>query len=98
MLTIEKIIEYSTSHPCGAEGSRRTVLTDGKVIMSIVGGCKGLYGDFKKDFEVALIDPDTGNFVTNYFVDAKDDVMPYVPADELVNLVNTIFPKGFQVQ
>ena len=48
MLTIEKIIEYSTSHPCGAEGSRRTVLTDGKVIMSIVGGCKGLYGDFKK--------------------------------------------------
>lgn len=99
MTTIENIIEYSKPHPNGLEGGRQTVLTDGKIIMSIVGGARGLYGDFKENFEVAIIDSETRNFITPYYVTSADnDVIGYMGGDELVKLVDTIFVKGFQVQ
>lgn len=96
-MTIDNIIEYSKPHPNGMPDGRQTILSDGNVIMSIVGGARGLYGDFKENFEVALIDQETRNFVTKYYVDASDDVLAYVEGEEILKLVETVFKKGFQV-
>jgi hypothetical protein len=54
MITIKDIISYSKPHPNMMEGARQTVLKDNDVVLSIVGGARGLYGDFEKDFEVAV--------------------------------------------
>jgi hypothetical protein len=99
MITIEDIISYSKPHPNQMEGARQTVLFDDLKIVSIVGGAKNLYGDFKEDFEMAIIDKSTGHFITKYFVDyATDDVLGYQNKEQVENLVNSIFKRGFQVK
>ena len=99
MITIEDIISYSKPHPNQMEGARQTVLFDEIKILSIVGGSKGLYGDFKEDFELAIMDKSSGDFITKYFVDnATDDVLAYQNKEQVENLANSIFKRGFQVR
>jgi len=96
MITIKDIISYSKEHPI--KSGRQTLLSNDQIIMSIVGGASGLYGDFVKDFEVAVLDKMSGEFVTKvFYTDANDDVIGYMGGEELERFVNQIFHKDFQV-
>ena len=84
-LTIEHIQKHSTEHPMKL-GARRYREVIGDYILSIVGGGVGLYGDFVNNFEVALIDQDTGDFVTGAYAKRDDDVLGYATIDEINEL------------
>ena len=97
MITIQQIQDWSKPHP--VSGGKRTNIYNDAVELSIVGGASGLYGDFKDDFEIAIIDRNSKEFGTKYFLpDANDDVVGYLPSDELESLANKIFHSGFQVR
>lgn len=96
MITVQNIIEWSKPH--AMNDGRQTRLTDGKVEVSIVGGVQGLYGDFKEEFELAVFDPTTRNFITTFFFEGGNDVMAYMKGDDLVNFLNKIYKDdNFQV-
>ena len=96
MSTIENIIEWSKPHPL--DGGKMTRIHNDEIEFSIVGGRSGLYGDFKDDFEVAVIDKKNGEFVTRFFKpELSDDVIGYMKKEDLEEFVNQIFKKGFQV-
>jgi hypothetical protein len=99
MITIEDIKSWSKPHPIG-DGGRITNIFNSKYELSIVGGRKGLYGDFDNTFEVAILDTKNGNFVTRYFFpELDDDVIGFLNAEKLEELVNSIFRNnGFQVR
>ena len=82
MITVKDIIDLSKPHPV-VEGGRVLVIGNDNVEFSIVGGARGLYGDFINDFEVAIFD----NF--NNFVPFKDgnEVKGLVTPDELVDIL-----------
>ena len=85
-LTVEHIIKNSKPHPTAhIRGGNARMYREfvGDYILSIVGGGEGLYGDFKEDFEVALLDHDTGDFVTGSYSTRGDDVMGYATIDEI---------------
>ena len=85
-ITIEEIKRTAKPHNLGG---KRTIVEGKRFILSIVGGCQGLYGDFIDDFEVAIIDKKTNEFVTKLFEpEATDDVMGYVNADKVVEIAN----------
>lgn len=97
MITVEKIIEWSKPHP--VDGGKVTRVYNDDLELSIVGGRSGLYGDFKEDFEVALIDRKSGNFITRFFKpEVSDDVIGYMKGSDMVEFANQIFKKGFQVR
>lgn len=94
MISIFEIMEKSKPHRSGM-GGRQTVISNNEVEVSIVGGSRGLYGDFVEDFELAIMDSKTKDFVTKfYFPDSNDDVLSYIQGDEVENLVNNIFRNG----
>lgn len=97
MITVQDIIHWSKPHH--VPDARCTILGNGHVIVSIVGGAKGLYGDFNETFEVAILDKETKDFLTNIYHESKsgDDVAPYLNRDELERLVNKVLPNNFQV-
>lgn len=97
MITVNDIIKWSKPHHV-PEG-KKTVLTNEHVIFSIVGGTRGLYGDFDETFEVAILDKETKDFITNLFHQgvSGDDILPYLTREELEKLVNKVFPTDFQV-
>ena len=66
----------------------------GDYTLSIIGGVTGLYGDFEKDYEVALIDNTDGRFVTGFYGPRgeNDGVMPYATIDE-INLLYLNIPR-----
>lgn len=98
MITIQDIVLHSKPHPNMMEGARQTILKDDNVVLSIVGGSQGLYGDFEKDFEVAILDNNSREFVTKYYVsDASDDVLAYQDSEQVEYIANLLFKKGFQV-
>jgi hypothetical protein len=98
MITIQDIISNSKPHPNMMEGARQTILKDDNVVLSIVGGARGLYGDFEKDFEIAILDTTSREFVTKYYVaDASDDVLAYQDSEQVEYVANLLFKKGFQV-
>lgn len=98
MITIQDIISNSKPHPNMMEGARQTILKDDNVVLSIVGGARGLYGDFEKDFEIAILDNNSREFVTKYYVaDASDDVLAYQDSEQVEYIANLLFKKGFQV-
>ena len=97
MITVENIIEWSKPHPFG--GGKMTRIYNDEIEFSIVGGRQGLYGDFENDFEVAILDKNNGNFKTKFFrPEQHDDVIPYMNKDEMIELVNQLLYKGFQVR
>jgi hypothetical protein len=96
MITVQDIIKNSKEHP--VKRGRITRLANEQVTISIVGGASGLYGDFEKDFEVAVIDNHNGEFVTKMFhPDGNDDVIGYMEGVALEELVNKILHKNFQI-
>jgi hypothetical protein len=96
MITIKDIIGYSKEHPI--KRGRQTQLSNDQIIISIVGGASGLYGDFEKDFEVAIIDKLSGEFMTKFFYpEGNDDVIGYMTSEQVEGLVNQILHKDFQV-
>jgi hypothetical protein len=97
MITIENIKDWSRPHSRSTEG-RRTVIGNDLFDFSIVGGASGLYGDFEKDFEVAVINRKTKEFMTNFFFSVSDDVIPYMEGHELVKSLNEILGENFQVR
>lgn len=94
MITVEKIIEWSKPHV--STGGKRTILGNDIVDFSIVGGCNGLYGDFEKDFEVAVLDK-KGKFMTKFFFETTDDVVPYLEGETLIQTLNSVLGENFQV-
>jgi hypothetical protein len=99
MITIEDIKNFSKPHPIG-KGGRMTNIFNSKYELSIVGGAKGLYGDFDETFEVAIFDTESRDFITSYFFpELGDDVIGYMKAEKLEELANSIFRNnGFQVR
>jgi hypothetical protein len=98
MITYNDILVNSTDHY--SVGGKITVLKNEKFILSIVGGTSGLYGDFVDDFELAVIDTTTKEFITRiFFSESNDDVMAYVPKERMVEIVNILFKEPcFQVR
>jgi hypothetical protein len=97
MITLENIIEWSKPHQL--EGGKMTRIYNSEIEASIVGGRSGLYGDFEKDFELGILDRQTGEFVTKFFYpEGNDEVIGYMKAEDLLGLLNRIFGKGFQVR
>jgi len=96
MITIKDIVEWSKPHPL--DGGKMTCIYNDEITFSIVGGRSGLYGDFENDFEVAIIDKKTGDFVTKFFYpEANDDVIGYMKSEDVEKLANQVLVKGFQV-
>ena len=76
-----------------------TRLYNEEIEFSIVGGRSGLYGDFVDDFEVAVLDRKTGDFRTKFFKpELSDDVIGYMPKDDMIQMLNQILKTGFQVR
>lgn len=89
MITIEDIKDNSKAH--SPLGGSKTVIKYKNILISIVGGRRGLYGDFDKDFEIAIISDKTKDFVTRFYnPESHDDVMAYVPGDEMMKFINKI--------
>jgi hypothetical protein len=99
MITIKDIINFSKPHPV-MKGGRVTRIGNNNVEFSIVGGARGLYGDFINDFEVAIFDKENGEFVTKFFYpEATDDVIGYMSAKSVESLINKVLKdKDFQVR
>jgi len=99
MITIEDIIKLSKPH-ASAVGGRMIRIGNDNVEFSIVGGARGLYGDFINNFEMAIFDTQTGEFVTKFFYpDAGGDVVGYMSGEDLEDLLNKVLKdKDFQVR
>jgi hypothetical protein len=99
MITVKDIIDLSKPHPV-MKGGRVTRIGNNNVEFSIVGGARGLYGDFINDFEVAIFDKENGEFVTKFFYpEASDDVIGYMPGKSVESLINKVLKdKDFQVR
>lgn len=88
MITYEDIQTKSKPHS-EQMGGRRFTLENDNVVVSIVGGRTGLYGDFISTFEVAVIEKKTGSFVTKYFFpNETDDIIPWMEKDDLLEFIN----------
>jgi hypothetical protein len=97
MITVENIIEWSKPHPL--DGGKMTRIYNDEIEFSIVGGRSGLYGDFENDFEVAILDRKTGDFRTRFFKpELSDDIVGYMPKNDVVEFLNQILGKSFQVR
>ena len=101
MITIEDIKKWSKPHPLAnvislkdRSGGRMSRFGNKEIEFSIVGGGKGLYGDFQKTFEVAIFDRKSNNFVTKFFYpEANDDVIAWMDADKVEELVNSVIKR-----
>jgi hypothetical protein len=97
VITKENIIEWSKPHHLN--GGKITRIYNDEIEASIVGGVSGLYGDFKNDFEIAIFDRKNDEFITKFFYPYNnDDVVGYIKGEELVEGLNKMFGKGFQVR
>lgn len=90
MITFEQVIEKSKPHGLG-EG-KQTIFETDKHIISVVGGRVGLYGDFKRTFEVAIMEKPTKEFVSGKFFpdysDSMGQVMPFITKEQMLEVVN----------
>jgi hypothetical protein len=70
-------------------GRKQSLIECEEYKISIVGG-PGLYGDFEKTFEIAVMTKD-GSFITKNFVEGlTDDVIRYYSIEETENFVNRL--------
>jgi len=94
-IKIEDVVKWAKPHPVG--GGKQTRIKSKNYTISIVGGRQGLYGDFENDFELAIFDG-KNNFVTKYFKQSSDDVLAYLPAEEVEEIVDMVVGESdFQV-
>jgi hypothetical protein len=95
MITIDDIKKNSKPHPIGS--GRIVRYGNDKLVFSVVGGNKSLYGDFEKTFEVAIIDKETNEFVTDYFMtESSHGVAAHISGEELVRVSNQVLNKSFR--
>ncbi len=73
-------------HANGIGGVQCKIKTDNGYTISIVGG-RGLYGDGKTTFEVAVWEGDNGDWVR---LSPKDDVLGYRTLDEVHQIIDDI--------
>jgi len=93
-VTKEDIIKWSK--PRHFNG-RQTLIKTPKVLISIVGGGRGLYGDFENTFELAIM-KHNGEFITRIFCPGlNDDVCAYMEEKELIEIINSLITRGFQI-
>ena len=91
MITIDDIKKWSKPHPVTKGDGRMSRFGNKNIEFSIVGGARGLYGNFEKTFEVAIFDRKTNNFVTHFFSEKNDgDVIGFMSSEELEKLVNSV--------
>lgn len=83
-LTISDVLDQKTNMEFGGYKSE---FVFGKFVVSIVGGKKGLYGDFVDTFEVAIIDNQSHNFVTKLFC-GGGDVMGWQTIEQVESILN----------
>jgi hypothetical protein len=83
-LTIQDVLDNKKSKELGGYQS---IFEFGKYVVSIVGGTKGLYGDFETTFEIAIIEVKSGNFVTKLFCGGAD-VMGYCTIETMEDILN----------
>ena len=95
MITYDNIQEWAKPHKLGY--GKQVRLSNGLIEFSIVGGAQGLYGDFIDNFEVAIIDKKTHQFITKFFVDCPEDIVPYMQSEELLKTLNKFLVNNFQV-
>ena len=92
MITFKDILKKSEPHPCG-EGKMVRYETP-QLIISIVGGRQGLYGDFNESFEMAIIDKKTDDFISDKlyseYCDGSGQIMPYVTREQMLKVVNEL--------
>ena len=101
MITIQDIKNWSKPHPLDnvislkdRRGGRISCFGNKEVEFSIVGGGRGLYGDFDKTFEVAIFNKESNDFVTKFFYpEGSDNVIGWMNADEVETLVNSVIKK-----
>lgn len=93
------LISKSKPHPSDYHGKGRQLkICNSNVTFSIVGGSMGFYGDFDHTFEVAVFDNETNKFVTRFFFpNTENDVCPFLPLDQLLEVLNNVFKTGFRV-
>jgi hypothetical protein len=100
MITIQDIQKWSRPHPV-VKGGRMTNIFNSKYELSIVGGGTGrLHGDFENDFEIAVFNTKSREFVTPFFFsDNPHDVVGHFGSAELEEFVNSMFRNDdFQVR
>lgn len=98
MITVQNIIDWASPHGLG-RGMKHLRIGNEHLLFSIVGGGRGLYGDFVNTFEVAVINLDTDRYMTSFFFDTTDDVIGHHPGEELVKVINQVNSKNdFQVR
>ena len=85
MITINEIKINSTEHSLGG---RITRYGNDSIIFSVVGGRKGLYGDFENTFELAIIDRKTREFLTKSVLKVSEDICPWMSSEELIKISN----------
>jgi len=83
-LTIQDVLDNKEPKELGGYQS---ILHFGKYVVSIVGGRKGLYGNFATTFEVAIIDKTSRNFVTKLFCGGAD-VLGYCSIEQVEDILN----------
>ena len=95
MITIEQIQKDSKPHLSGA--GRMVRYETPHLIISIVGGRVGLYGDFNETFEMAIIDKKTKDFISETlypeYSDSMGQIMPYVERETMLRIVNELVKK-----
>lgn len=98
MITIVDIKKWSKPHPLGR--GKITSISNKSIKLSIIGGDRAFYGDFITTFEVAVIDKESGDFITRFFYpEGLDDVISYMGERELETLANQLFKSNdFQVR
>jgi hypothetical protein len=84
-LTIEDVFKKKVNTPFMGYQS---TFDFGKYVVSIVGGRQGLYGDFETTFEVAIIENNTGVFVTKLFCGGGADVLGHQSVDSVESILN----------
>ena len=94
MITIEDIKKWSKPHPLAnvislkdRRGGRMSRFGNKEIEFSIVGGDRGLYGDFEKTFEVAIVENKNSNFVTKLFC-GGGDVKGHCSIEEVEGILN----------
>ena len=93
-ISIEQVKKWAKPH---TTGGKQTRIKSNGFLISIVGGAKGLYGDFEETFELAVLDK-KNNFVTQYFKSVGDDIMSYISPSEVEEVLDLVIGESnFQV-
>jgi len=99
-ISIEDIISWAKPHANKMDGAKHTVIETDKLIISIVGGSRGLYGDFVEDFEICILDKLNRDFMTKFFFpDSNDDVLAYQNREQVEGILKLVVSNNnFQVK